>query len=389
MCAFEKQIIHPGPFIYCTSCFRDISTQVYAKCINCDKLYCLWCFAKGTYKRHSRYHEYELFTGNRTRGFEDTWSMEEEMALIKAIHQGGSLQGWKVIAEKVRTKDSEQCQAHFERCYLNSGEAPFPSRIDALSYEPYEIPPPKAEMPTCEATSEFAQRVGYRPIREECAKLPFPQIELLIRDIVITEDDSEESFLQKIEALEKYDKAISARAEIMENVLGDGSKEQVRVPPNIPQKFLGLVDILDKDTLMKILKKMAPAKVMQIERCVKAVQAGAVSLDDLELFQEYENFLSRGIFTPKALSEWNEKAAAKFVDPEFRSDYYKSMLSTLELQFIEDNKISPADYIQWKTVIVDHLIVDSDADVTSIPVNDVLEEHIVDVLWPFVTKNFG
>jgi transcriptional adapter 2-alpha len=169
--------------------------------------------------------------------FEPTWCAEDELVLLDAIEANG-LGNWEDVAEQLNdpAKDADECRRHYYAVYLDSATAPLPdpSRVLAQSHV-VEVPAvPKvaaaketvvpfnvANIPKPSFTQEETSAT-YNPLRAEFEIEWENDVELALKDIAFTPEDTEAEREIKHRALIAYHWFTQERARRRKVILEKG-----------------------------------------------------------------------------------------------------------------------------------------------------------------------
>ncbi|XP_025091162.1 transcriptional adapter 2-alpha-like [Pomacea canaliculata] len=111
---------------YCPSCCSTLVVP-YIRCAECalKTELCLKCFARGVeFGDHQNSHSYCVVKLDFPL-YESHWTAQEELQLLKLIESCG-YGNWKEIGMHMRDKTGSECEAHYNRYYINYPEDPLP-----------------------------------------------------------------------------------------------------------------------------------------------------------------------------------------------------------------------------------------------------------------------
>ncbi|KAJ2795014.1 Transcriptional adapter ada2, partial [Coemansia furcata] len=127
-----------------------------------------------------------------------TWSADEELLLIDGLRQFG-MGNWKDAADHVATKTKEECEQHYNEVYVGSASWPLPDmdrQFDVKFARAHGdrknglAAPSKSK--TLSSQPSNHEIIGYMPGRLEFETEYENEAEQVIKDMVITDDDSPE-----------------------------------------------------------------------------------------------------------------------------------------------------------------------------------------------------
>lgn len=120
--------------IKCAFCNKDILRDLKIICIQCDDqpLFCFNCLLKCLKRNNeSHLHDYHVFDRMEFPMFTIKWSIREEMKLLFAIEKNG-LDNWEDIADNIKTKTKEECEAHYYSFYYQNSKIKIPLMKDII-----------------------------------------------------------------------------------------------------------------------------------------------------------------------------------------------------------------------------------------------------------------
>ncbi|OWF55975.1 Transcriptional adapter 2-alpha [Mizuhopecten yessoensis] len=104
----------------CGGC-KDRVSEPYIVCVGCKPAkvqLCLQCFSKGTeFGSHQSDHAYTILR-NDFALFENNWTALEETVLLETLSDCG-YGNWSDAAQRLRTKNKEECKRHYNKSYIN------------------------------------------------------------------------------------------------------------------------------------------------------------------------------------------------------------------------------------------------------------------------------
>jgi transcriptional adapter 2-alpha len=195
--------------------------------------------------KHKSWHDYRVVKPHSFPIFAEEWDADEELLLIEGAEKMG-MGNWQAIADYVGTKNKEECERHYLDVYVNSPYWPLPDmNIEFnMTEEDYTIrkrqrlhamsgrspaPPARSQKPITSGPT-FHEIQGYMPRRYEFETEQENEAEQFVKDMVFTEDDTQEEIDLKLMVLDIYnsrlDKRIEKKRFILERGLLDYKKNQ-------------------------------------------------------------------------------------------------------------------------------------------------------------------
>ncbi|XP_060064792.1 transcriptional adapter 2-alpha-like [Ylistrum balloti] len=124
----------------CGGCKETVS-EPYIVCVDCRPAQvqiCLQCFSKGTqFGSHESDHAYTILR-NDFALFENNWTASEETVLLDTLSDCG-YGNWSDAAQRLRTKNKEECKRHYNQSYIN-GAIPVLPQFPDWSQQVYPQP---------------------------------------------------------------------------------------------------------------------------------------------------------------------------------------------------------------------------------------------------------
>ncbi|KAL8591944.1 hypothetical protein ACOMHN_020422 [Nucella lapillus] len=123
----------------CAVCSMQL-TPPYVRCRQCvqDVHICLPCFACGAeVGAHQNDHPYTIVRDDFPV-FEPQWTAAEELTLLSSLETMG-YGNWSDISIQFSGKSPEECQRHYDKCYITNPVSSLPKFPE---YEPYFAPAP-------------------------------------------------------------------------------------------------------------------------------------------------------------------------------------------------------------------------------------------------------
>lgn len=117
--------------ISCPKCSLTLKTP-YVHCKQCPGVVkiCLQCFSKGAeFGDHESDHAYTIVKDDFPV-FENSWSAEEEMMLLKVMADCG-YGNWQDVAHRMRVRGKNEVEKHYNKFYLNQPDAELPQLPEA------------------------------------------------------------------------------------------------------------------------------------------------------------------------------------------------------------------------------------------------------------------
>ena len=363
----------------CATCQRDISEEVYIKCLTCKGFnQCMECFSVGNESRsHLRTHPFMVVEPVLNPIFEKNWSAEEEILLLSAIQKCG-FGNWSEISGLLKTKTSEECKAHYFNTFLYPESAPKPEDI---IHEPSVIPPPPAfDTTPRESLPSIAQErnlaeinkkerttpaefAGFMPMRNEFEAEYQNDAESMINGIVFTQEDNDAHALEeKLKLLRQYNEVVEERVYRLDfakeyNLLEEefrGFGPQTRENKQLEEKLLPLSQVISKNELREFI--LAIEKENQIKKNLNMLQNwwdhGVMTRDEGVLYNNLEELNREDRLTPSSIEKWNKSAAMKADSAEFTAQLDRQLLSTTENNLCSNIGISPNMFLKLKDLLI-------------------------------------
>lgn len=118
----------------CAFCNKDLIRDIKMICIQCDDqpIFCFNCLLK-CIKSNNEYHlhDYHVFDRMEFPMFTPEWTIREEMKLLYSIEKHG-LDNWEDIADSIKTKTKEECEAHYYTFYYQNNKIKTPLMKDII-----------------------------------------------------------------------------------------------------------------------------------------------------------------------------------------------------------------------------------------------------------------
>lgn len=233
---------------HCDYCSKDITHEPRVKCAECvDFDLCVWCFSVGVeIFPHKNTHPYKVMDRLDFPLFEPDWCAEDELMLLDAIDMCG-LGNWEEIAEQLASpgKDADEIRRHYNAVYLDSETCPLPDPRKVIPMDSSDRPAPPAAPPQpAEATqqapfsvanipkpvfSQEEQSASYNPLRTEFEIEWENEVEIVLKDIGFSAEDSEADREVKHRAMLAYHWITRERARRREFIISNGLLEYRRL----------------------------------------------------------------------------------------------------------------------------------------------------------------
>ncbi|KAJ3323657.1 Transcriptional adapter ada2 [Boothiomyces sp. JEL0866] len=133
--------------------------------------------------------------------FESDWGADEELLLVEGLEMFG-IGNWEHISEHIGTKNSKECNDHYQRVYINAESWPYPDMSEKFDMSPgkrLRARPPGyqvTKLPKCPrapASQPVNHEIaGYMPGRKEFEHEFENDAEQIVKDIEITDEDTKE-----------------------------------------------------------------------------------------------------------------------------------------------------------------------------------------------------
>ncbi|XP_033743999.1 transcriptional adapter 2-alpha-like isoform X1 [Pecten maximus] len=124
----------------CGGC-KDMVLEPYIVCVDCRPAQvqlCLQCFSKGVeFGSHQSDHAYTILRNDFTL-FENNWTASEETVLLETLSDCG-YGNWSDAAQRLRTKNKEECKRHYNTSYING---PIPDLPQFRDWNQHVYPQP-------------------------------------------------------------------------------------------------------------------------------------------------------------------------------------------------------------------------------------------------------
>ncbi|KAJ2647631.1 Transcriptional adapter ada2 [Coemansia sp. RSA 1250] len=220
-----------GQKFHCDNCQANVTDGVRINCSHCPEFdLCTTCFSQGVeLGSHKNDHPYRVVTRNHFSIYAEDWTADEELLLIDGLRQFG-MGNWKDAAEHIGTKTKEQCEQHYLDVYVASSTWPLP----ADEIKPALPPPKKQSIKVLSSQPSNHEIAGYMPGRLEFETEWENDAEQVVKDMVITDDDTPEEQELKLTVLRIYNHKLDRRADrkqfIFDRGLLDYRKNQTKYP---------------------------------------------------------------------------------------------------------------------------------------------------------------
>ena len=340
---------YPGPRRSCLCCGRDLSSEFYVSTKNNQNMtvnICLSCFGSGTKIRNHfiNLNRVYIMIPSYQNGFEDGWTMQEELEFIQAFAKTYSYD-WVNISKIIRTKTPIQCKNHFFNSYILSRTAPDPrgGNID------------KTELKMVKGKHKNTQKNPGNSKPNDESSIDFIA-EQLISEVTFNENDSEEIFSKKLAMLESYDFAVQKSSSI-DNALKKLSPAQNCLIEENESSFLKAAPEMilfdDPSTLERISKLIDDGEKILKENRVIQYMYGLHPVNDFQsiLFQNMLDISnSKSIPT---LPDWNF-AMPIYDNFILQENFCKTLMTQNEIKFIEKHSITAKFYIDFKKCFFHH-----------------------------------
>ncbi|KAG2188775.1 hypothetical protein INT44_003914 [Umbelopsis vinacea] len=237
------------PKYHCDACSTDVTNTVRIRCADKDCPdfdLCVTCFCSGAEPvKHKAWHDYRVVKPHSFPIFSEEWDADEELLLIEGAEKMG-MGNWQAIADYVGTKNKEECERHYLDVYVKSTYWPIPDmsvefnisedeyrqrkrqRLHAMSGRP-PAAPARSQKPITSGPT-FHEIQGYMPRRYEFETEQENEAETFVKDMVFSEDDTQEEIDLKVMVLDIYnsrlDKRIEKKKFLLERGLLDYKKNQ-------------------------------------------------------------------------------------------------------------------------------------------------------------------
>mmetsp|Transcript_1887 Transcript_1887/g.3299 ORF Transcript_1887/g.3299 Transcript_1887/m.3299 type:complete len:602 (+) Transcript_1887:46-1851(+) len=130
----EAKTTKPTGLFHCDFCGIDVTQQIRIKCAICQDFdLCVNCFASGAEKgTHKNNHDYSVMENMHFPLFSPDWGADEELLLLEGIEMYG-LGNWNDVAEHVGTKNKYDCEKHYNVTYIDVPSGPLPNLAKVLT----------------------------------------------------------------------------------------------------------------------------------------------------------------------------------------------------------------------------------------------------------------
>ncbi|KAJ3274611.1 Transcriptional adapter ada2 [Terramyces sp. JEL0728] len=229
-----------GQKYHCDSCSKDITHLIILRCAICaDFDLCIDCFSKGTeLKDHKKNHDYRVIDVLDFPIFEPDWGADEELLLVEGLEMFG-IGNWEHISEHIGTKNSKECNDHYQRVYVDAESWPYPDMSERFEMSPgkrLRARPPGYQVtklpkyPRAPASQPVNHEIaGYMPGRKEFEHEFENDAEQIVKDIEITEEDTKEEIDLKAVVMDIYNTTLDRRAQRKKIVFDRGLTDFKRI----------------------------------------------------------------------------------------------------------------------------------------------------------------
>ncbi|KAI8902897.1 hypothetical protein BC833DRAFT_645047 [Globomyces pollinis-pini] len=238
-----------GQKYHCDNCTKDITHLIILRCAICpDFDLCLECFLKGAEpegKGHLKSHDYRVIDVLDFPMFEGDWGADEELLLVEGLELFG-IGNWEHISEHIGTKNSKQCEEHYDRIFVQSKSWPYPdmeSKFDMTPGKRSRARPPGytvtklPKWPRAPASQPVNHEIaGFMPGRKEFEQDFENDAEQIVKDIEFTEDDTKEETDLKCAVLDIYNSVLDKRTKRKKFVFDRGLTDDFRKIQTIEKK---------------------------------------------------------------------------------------------------------------------------------------------------------
>ncbi|KAJ2453588.1 Transcriptional adapter ada2 [Coemansia sp. RSA 2336] len=199
-----------GQKFHCDNCQANVTDGVRISCCHCPEFdLCTTCFSQGVeLGSHANDHPYRVVTRNHFSIYAEDWTADEELLLIDGLRQFG-MGNWKDAAEHIGTKTKEQCEQHYLDIYVASPAWPLPE--DKI--KPALPIPKKQSIKVLSSQPSNHEIAGYMPGRLEFETEWENDAEQVVKDMIITDDDTPEEQELKLTVLRIYNHKLDRRAD--------------------------------------------------------------------------------------------------------------------------------------------------------------------------------
>lgn len=242
----------------CDYCYKDISSIVRLQCAECglpsstttseegnsnkkemrvsgaftpnanleEVDLCVECFAAGVeFGSHRKTHAYRILRPLDFAVYRPDWRADEEILLLEAIESNG-VGNWNDVAEQLGTRTAEECRQHYAEVYMKSEpEAPTPLSRSSIEKSRESLKDSKVKRPrlmnseealgahpTPQSVPANHEIAGFMPLRSEFETEFENDAEVIIKDMIFSEEDTPTERQLKFSMLDIYSMALDRRA---------------------------------------------------------------------------------------------------------------------------------------------------------------------------------
>lgn len=374
--------------IKCTNCCRELKYERYLKCSQCsEKFLCLDCYSvvpcydPPNELGEVRCHDFIIIDPNPKPIFRSDWNSNEELLLLNGIRLLG-VGNWNSISNFMKTKTSQQIEAHYFQTYIYSPSSPFPEQtvlkpavVDPLpnfNTRPMESCPSVGHEKNLKEKNKkekttFGELSGWMPYRHEFETEFNNEAEDLVANIEF-KNETEKSFADKIRNLSVYNTQLierqfrnrvveDYRVDIIERkdvtnesegifesrVLGGVTREQKDIDRDL---LMPLTPYRDKKEIIEIADNFHKLYdyCNRIEKLCRYSINGVRSLHEGRLFDE--------LYKCETVENWN-KCIENF-QKNHKTDCSPglTLLNQKEAELCERNNIHPQFYFAFKDLLL-------------------------------------
>ncbi|KAI8803547.1 hypothetical protein BJ742DRAFT_497143 [Cladochytrium replicatum] len=334
-----------GQKYHCDSCQKDITTNVRVRCAECaDFDLCVECFSKGVaLGDHKNNHPYRVMEILDFPIFEESWTVEEELALIEGCEIFG-IGNWEDIATHIGTKTTKEVGRHYIETYVDSPYWPVPDvsrEFDKATYRRGRRAPPvldtkkTAKAKPISSVPANHEIQGYMPGRKEFEHEHENEAEQSVKDLIFEDADTQEERELKLAVLDIYNTVIDKREQRKSFIFERDLLDFRKIQANEKRRPKEEKDLL---TRTRVFAKMQTARDFDV--LVEGMLSEMKLRQRIVQLQEYRRM---GIMTYKDAQEY-EKERAQRASMNIRplSGHYGNPRSRQRLDDAVTQSISPS-----------------------------------------------
>ena len=362
----------------CQTCFKEISDEPFALCIHCKGfIQCLQCLNVGIEKdKHLREHPFIIITPNQKSIFRTDWTCFDEIYFLDALEKYG-LGNYEDIESVLGFKSTQEYESHYRSVYLGSLLCPKPEAEVQMSDAPAPLPKyptsPIDSLPSDKTDIVIdkmnrkqqvspGEEAGYMPKRKEFEDEYMNDFEELVCDMQFSdEEDTQESFDEKMERLVAYDSVINEREKrtntaidfnmhVSKYAIPSATIQSEREVTNTVIKLAPFIGAKEANEIID-LKKDRDRKRSLIELRTRWKMNGVRTIKEGNLFTKLDSIMRNGNLTLSDKNTW-KSIIAQYNEPSDEDAVDKHLLLNKEESFCKDNGLQIQMYLVLKDLVI-------------------------------------